>query len=58
MSILKEIIENNSTPKGKLFDYFIQVLIVLSLILCQLKHYLIYRHLRENFCTNLKLLVL
>ena len=32
MSILKEIIENNSTPKGKLFDYFIQVLIVLSLI--------------------------
>ena len=32
MSILKEIIENNSTPKGKLFDYFIQLLIVLSLI--------------------------
>ena len=32
MSVLKEIIENNSTPKGKLFDYFIQALIVLSLI--------------------------
>lgn len=32
MSVLKEIIENNSTPKGKLFDYFIQGLIVLSLI--------------------------
>lgn len=32
MGVLKEIIENNSTPKGKLFDYFIQALIVLSLI--------------------------
>tara|TARA_B100000963_G_scaffold358235_1_gene382386 strand:+ start:607 stop:1323 length:717 start_codon:yes stop_codon:yes gene_type:complete len=32
MSVLKEIIENNSTPKGKLFDYFIQALIILSLI--------------------------
>ena len=29
---LRIIIEDNTSPKGKIFDYFIQVLILLSLI--------------------------
>ena len=58
MSILKEIIENNSTPKGKLFDYFIQVLIVLSLISLSIETLPDLSTSTREFCTNLKLLVL
>lgn len=31
-SLIKEIIENNNSVKGRFFDYFIQILILLSLI--------------------------